>query len=110
MTSRLDSNGVTVVLRVKSRPSSRHWQGLLGSMRVRIVLAVVLLLALSSAVSIVLLRNVLLDRLDEEISVALSREAEEFLILADGINPSTGEPFGDDFTRRVRPVPRPRGA
>ncbi len=34
---------------------------------------------------IFLLRNVLVDRLDEEITVALGREAEEFEILADGI-------------------------
>ena len=56
-----------------------------------------MLLALSAGVSIILLRNVLLDRLDEEITVALDREAEEFAILADGDNPRTGEPFGDDF-------------
>jgi signal transduction histidine kinase len=74
-----------------------HPRGLLGSMRVRIVLAVGVLLALSAAVSIVLLRGVLRDRLDEEITVALSREAEEFEILASGIDPTTGEPFGDNF-------------
>jgi two-component system OmpR family sensor kinase len=74
-----------------------HLQGLLGSMRGRIVLAVVVLLAFSAAVSIFLLRSVLLDRLDEEITVALSREAEEFEILADGIDPRTGDSFGDDF-------------
>ncbi len=74
-----------------------HPQGLLGSMRVRIVLAVVVLLAFSAAVSIYLLRSVLLDRLDEEITVALDREAEEFEILAGGIDPRTAEPFGDDF-------------
>jgi signal transduction histidine kinase len=74
-----------------------HWQGLLGSMRVRIVLTVVGLLALSAAVSIALLRSVLRDRLDEEITVALQREAEEFAILATGLNPQTGKPFAGDF-------------
>src|SRR5262245_56086555 len=74
-----------------------HVQGLLGSMRVRIVLAVVVLLAISAAISIYLLRNVLLDRLDEEIGVALEREAEEFELLAGGIDPETGEPFDDDY-------------
>jgi signal transduction histidine kinase len=73
-----------------------HLQGLLGSMRVRIVLAVVVLLAFSAAVSIYLLRSVLLDRLDEEVTVALEREAEEFEILAAGIDPRTGQPFGDE--------------
>ena len=83
--------------RVKSRPSCATGRACSAACRVRIVLAVVLLLALSSLFAIVLLRNVLLDRLDEEISVALSREAEEFLILADGIDPRNGAPFGDDF-------------
>lgn len=75
----------------------RHSQGLLGSMRVRIVLTVVVLLALSAGVSILLLRSVLRDRLTEEIDVALAREAEEFEILADGLNPRTGLPFDGDF-------------
>ena len=80
-----------------SKSDARHRQGLLGSMRVRIVLAVVVLLALSAGVSIILLRNVLLDRLDEEITVALAREAEEFEILAGGLDPATGASFGNDF-------------
>jgi two-component system, OmpR family, sensor kinase len=75
----------------------RHWHPLLGSMRVRIVLAVVLLLAMSAGVSIFLLRNVLLDRLDEEITVALHREVEELEIIAGDLDPQTGQPFGDDF-------------
>lgn len=64
-------------------------------MRVRIVLAVVLLLAGSAAVSIAVLRNVLLNRLDEEIQVHLSQEADEFDLLRSGLDPRTGEPFTD---------------
>ena len=75
----------------------RHWQGLLGSMRVRILAAAVVLLAGSSAVSIVLLRSVLLERLDEEITIGLERETEEFQLLGAGRNPNTGLPFGDDL-------------
>ena len=86
-----------------------HWQGLLGSMRVRIVLTVVGLLALSAAVSIALLRGVLRDRLDEEITVALQREAEEFAILANGLNPETGEPFAGDFASVFDLYFAPRG-
>jgi two-component system, OmpR family, sensor kinase len=74
-----------------------HWQGLFGSIRVRILAAVVVLLAGSSAVSIVLLRDVLLGRLDEEITVSLQREAEEFQLLGQGLDPRTGQPFGDDL-------------
>ncbi len=66
-------------------------------MRVRILAAVVVLLAGSSAVSIVLLRDALLERLDEEITASLRREAEEFQLLASGTNPRTGRPFGPDL-------------
>jgi signal transduction histidine kinase len=75
----------------------RHWQGLTGSMRVRILAAVVVLLVGSSAVALVLLRSVLLERLDEEIAVGLQRETEEFQLLGAGRNPDTGQPFGDDL-------------
>jgi two-component system, OmpR family, sensor kinase len=76
---------------------SRRWQGLLGSMRVRILAAVVVLLAGLSAVSIIVLRNSLLERLDQAVKAELRQEAEEFELLAGGLNPRTGEPFGDDL-------------
>jgi two-component system, OmpR family, sensor kinase len=72
-----------------------HRQGLLDSMRVRIVLAVVLLLAGSAAVSILVLRSVLLDRLDEEIGVRLRQEVEEFELLRGGVDPRTGTAFAE---------------
>jgi two-component system, OmpR family, sensor kinase len=52
-------------------------------MRVRILAAVIVLLAGSSAVSILLLHSVLLERLDEEIETNMLREAEEFQIVAE---------------------------
>jgi signal transduction histidine kinase len=64
-------------------------------MRVRIVLAVVVLLAGSAAVSIWVLRGVLLDRLDEEVEVRLRQEVEEFELLRSGLDPRTGSPFAD---------------
>jgi two-component system, OmpR family, sensor kinase len=64
-------------------------------MRVRIVLAVVMLLAGSAAVSIAVLRGVLLNRLDEEVQVRLSQEVEEFELLRSGLDPRTGAPFAD---------------
>ncbi|MGD9702032.1 MAG: sensor histidine kinase [Acidimicrobiia bacterium] len=75
---------------------ARHPQGLFGSIRFRILAAVVGLLAASAAVSIIVLRDVLHDRLDEEITVNLRQEVEELELLAGGINPRTGGPFGDD--------------
>jgi signal transduction histidine kinase len=75
------------------------WQrpGLFGSMRVRILAAVLVLLAGLSAVSIVVLRNSLLERLDQRVQVELRQEAEEFELLSGGLDPRTGAPFGDDF-------------
>jgi two-component system OmpR family sensor kinase len=69
----------------------------LGNVRLRIVAVTALLLAGASAVSLVLLRTALLQRLDEEITTALIREVEEFRILNDGVDPSTGQPFGDNI-------------
>jgi signal transduction histidine kinase len=74
-----------------------RWSLLLGSMRVRIVAAMVLLLAGSAIVSIAVNRVALRDRLDEEIQRSMRREVEEFALLEHGLNPRTGEPFGDDL-------------
>jgi two-component system OmpR family sensor kinase len=74
----------------------RRLSGVLGSMRIRIVAAVVVLLAFSAGVSILVLRSVLLDRLNEEIAVNLQEEVLEFELLAGGNDPRTGQPFGDD--------------
>jgi two-component system OmpR family sensor kinase len=75
----------------------RHWQGPLGSIRVRILAAVLALLAGSSAVSIFLLHSALHARLDEEITASLNRETEEFALLAAGLNPRSGTPFDGDL-------------
>ena len=71
-------------------------RGLLGSMRLRIVATVAGLLLASSFASVVILRGVLFDRLDDEIRTSLSQEAEELRLLAAGDDPRTAEPFGDD--------------
>lgn len=76
---------------------ARTAPGPLGSMRVRIVLAMVVLLAGAAAVSIFVVRAQLVDRLDEEVRVGLEREAEEFELITGGLNPRTGRPFGNDL-------------
>ena len=70
---------------------------LFGNVRLRIVAVTALLLAGASIVSFFLLRTALTQRLDEEITTALIREVEEFQILNEGVNPRTGQPFGDDL-------------
>jgi two-component system, OmpR family, sensor kinase len=76
---------------------SWRWRDLLGSMRVRILAALVILLAGSSAISIIVLRNGLLERLDEEVKVDLRKEAEEFQLLATGLRDRTKAPLRDDL-------------
>jgi two-component system, OmpR family, sensor kinase len=71
-------------------------RGLLGSMRVRILAAVLILMAASSVASDIVLRESLTDRLIDEITSELRAEVEEFELLADGLDPRTGQPFGDD--------------
>ncbi len=46
--------------------------------------------------SLLVVRQVLLVRTDQQIEDALVQEVEELRILADGIDPGTGEPFGAD--------------
>lgn len=69
----------------------------LSSMRVRILAVVVGLLLLSSVGSVLLLRAVLFERLDQEVRLDLDQEAAEFELLRAGTNPQTGEPFGGDL-------------
>jgi signal transduction histidine kinase len=66
------------------------------SIRVRIVVGYVALLAGALAISIVVTRQVLLARLDNDIDEALTQEVEELRLLAGGTDPATGEPFGTD--------------
>ena len=79
------------------KPEERRRPVLLGSMRVRILTAVFVLLAGSSIVSIIVARTSLIRRLDEEVKVDLRQEAAEFHLLASGLNPQTGTPFGNDL-------------
>ena len=66
-------------------------------MRRRIVAAYLTLLATAIFVSLFVTRQALLSRLDDQIDEALAQEVEELRTLtAVGIDPETGEPFGDD--------------
>jgi two-component system, OmpR family, sensor kinase len=66
-------------------------------MRVRMLAAVVVLLVGSSVVSLAQLRYVLNERLEEEVDLNLQKEVEEFQLLAEGTDPRTGLPFGNDY-------------
>lgn len=81
-----------------------------GGIRGRILLWYVVLLAVSIAISIFAIRQVLVVRLAADIDTALAQEVEELRLLADGVDPATGEPFGGNAaaifdTFFVRSVP-----
>jgi signal transduction histidine kinase len=71
--------------------------GRLGSARVRILAAMIALLALSTVVTFLLERQILLSRVGERVDDSLTQEVEEFRrLVRDGRNPLDGEPFGRD--------------
>jgi len=62
-----------------------------------VLLAFVVLLALSTVASTLALRQILLARAGERVETALVQEVDEFRALVrDGRNPLTGDPFGGD--------------
>ncbi len=60
------------------------------------VIGYVALLAAALTIAAVVTRQVLLARLDRDIDRALTQEIEELRLLAEGTDPATGDPFGDD--------------
>jgi HAMP domain-containing protein len=82
--------------RVLSRRSIRRG---LASVRVRIVVGYVVLLAGALAVAVVITRQVQLGRAHREIEVEMAQEVEELRRLAVGNDPETGEPFAGEARR-----------
>src|SRR5918992_1879836 len=80
---------------VGPRPRAR-WR-ILSRIRMRLLLSYVVLLAVSTAISLVAVRQVLHLGLDEEINNQLLQESAEFRSLMGGNDPSTGRPFGTDL-------------
>jgi signal transduction histidine kinase len=70
---------------------------LLRSARTRLVAAVLVLLAFSTAISVIALRELLIARVGDRVDSSLEQEVREFRRLADvGRDPRTGRPFGND--------------
>ena len=72
----------------------------LGGIRIRLLGSFVLLLALATAASVVVVRTLLVNRIAERIDSDLVQEARELQSLASGNDPETGEPF-DGRVRRI---------
>jgi len=72
---------------------------LTGDVRVRILASYVLLLLIAGIISVLVVRQVLLVRLDDRVEADLAQEVDEFRKLAEGTDPETGERFGDNVKR-----------
>ena len=71
----------------------------LGGIRLRLVWWFIVVLALATAGSVILVRQVLIQRLDARIEAELTQEIDEIRRLASGNDPETGEPFGTNVGR-----------
>jgi signal transduction histidine kinase len=71
----------------------------LGGIRLRMVWWFIVVLALATAGSVVIVRQVLVQRLDARIESELVQEVDEVRRLADGNDPETGQPFGGRVDR-----------
>ena len=86
------------------------------SLRLRVLAWFVLLLAAATLASVLVTRQVLLSRLDQRIDAELVQESLELRkLVADGVDPETGEGFGPDVRRIFtvyleRNVPSPNEA
>lgn len=72
------------------------WSRVFFGARSRILVSYIVLMAFSTALSILAIRQVLLVRLEGQIEKSLVQEIKEFQRVINGRNPATGKPFGDD--------------
>lgn len=71
----------------------------LGGIRLRIVWWFIVVLAIATVASVLIVRQVLVQRLDARIDAELVQEVDEIRRLASGNDPETGEPFGNRVDR-----------
>jgi signal transduction histidine kinase len=74
-------------------------RAMLAGTRVRILAAFTILTLVSAALALFLIREVLFNRLDEEVEQNLTQEVAEFRRLVRGNDPLTGKPFGTNVRR-----------
>jgi two-component system, OmpR family, sensor kinase len=75
-------------------PVAGRWAGVARSARTRILIAYIVLLAISAVASTFAIREILIVRLNDSVNDALEQEVLEFEdFIEDGRNPETGEAF-----------------
>jgi two-component system OmpR family sensor kinase len=101
MTMRTAENWTTMVSPTDDRRQTDSSAGLisssrraLASVRVRLLLSYIALLGIAALVSVFVVRQVLLVRLDDRVQENLEQEVNEFQRLAEeGVDPATGQPL-----------------
>lgn len=95
------AKGMTMATTESPRPASQgRARGRLASIRVRLLATFVLVLGVATVASVVVVRSILVNRVDENIDSELVQEAKELKSLAGGNDPETGRPF-DGRVRRI---------
>ena len=86
------------------RSSFLRWPSrlVLASIRTRILVGFVLMLAIATVASVVVAREVLQSRLHERIDADLAQEVKELRRIAAGKDPATARPFGQNTGRIFR--------
>jgi two-component system OmpR family sensor kinase len=87
---------------IDDRPQARRWNpfaGILHGARTRILAAFVILLAFSTVLSVLAIRQLLVVRTADRVDAALQQEVDEFRTLVRGNDPRTGEPFAGRLDR-----------
>jgi two-component system, OmpR family, sensor kinase len=74
-------------------------RGLLRGARTRVLAAFVILLAFSTLLSVLAIRQLLLVRTGDRVDAALTQEVDEFRTLVRGNDPRTGNPFRERLDR-----------
>ncbi len=65
--------------------------------RARVLASYIVLIVFSTLISLVVIRQLLLNYNEKQTQRSLNQEVEEFQRLVKGYNPQTGQPFGDDI-------------
>lgn len=72
------------------------WRIVFFGARIRILAWYILLMTVSTLVTILAIRQILLSHLEKKVEKTLVQEVGEFRSLVNGQHPQTGKPFGDD--------------
>lgn len=74
----------------------RSWRNILSSFQARLLIWYFVLMSVSAFISVVAIRQILFERVQQRVEKSLIQEVQEFRRLTASKNPLTGEAFGND--------------